>query len=253
MLCDVESNKAIVLAQFTDCHLFSSTAGLHHGHNVFNNLKAVLNNIKQNNSIDFLVFTGDLTQDHTEQSYQHFVHLVHDCEIELPIYYVAGNHDDPLLLAKYFSKPPFVSEASIDSTHWQVQFIESKSNNPSGYISKQALTRLSGAVVQNKKQLLMMHHHPIDVGYFIDKHGLENKTDFWQIVHQYNNMAGIACGHVHGAMTLNNGSVPLYTCPATSMQFDPAVDGVGALDDGPGYRLFYLYDDGELKTEVIQL
>jgi Icc protein len=261
------NNTPIVLAQITDSHLFSSPDGLHHGHNVLENLKKVLLSISNNPNIDCVVFTGDLTQDHTEQSYQNFVDCVHQCNVVVPIYYLAGNHDEPNLLAKYFSESPFMSNKEINLPHWQVQLVDSKSATPAGYVSEPSLEKLKSVIKPDKHQLLMMHHHPIDVGYFIDKHGLQNKADFWQAINGYNNIKAIACGHVHSAMQLTHTvsqplseqseklkePVILYTCPATSIQFDPNVDGVAALVKGPGYRLFYLHAEGQLNTDVVSL
>jgi Icc protein len=254
------SKQTIVFAQITDSHLFSSVDSLHHGHNVFKNLKKVLLSICDDPAIKFIIFTGDLTQDHTEQSYQNFVDCVQECHISVPIYYLAGNHDEPGLLAKYFSVSPFQADKEINLSHWQIQLIDSKSETPAGYVSEQALNTLQSAIKKNKKQLIMMHHHPIDVGYFIDNHGLQNKDVFWQVINAYSNIKAIACGHVHGDMMLTNPithslkePVTLYTCPATSIQFDPNVDGVSALAKGPGYRIFQLDADGELNTNVVIL
>ena len=249
-------SKPIVLAQVTDSHLFSSKQGLHH---VYENLTKVLQHIASNPSIDYIVFTGDLTQDHSEQSYQNFADCVIKCGVIAPIYYVAGNHDEPELLAKYFAAAPFIADKEINLSHWQVQLVDSKSATPAGYVSDKALIKLQSVIKQYKHQLLMMHHHPIDVGYFIDEHGLQNKTAFWQVLNGYNNIKAIACGHVHGEHLLtkklinHKAPLPLYTCPATSIQFDPSVDGVAALNKGPAYRLFNLYDDGQLTTQVTYL
>ncbi len=253
------NDKAIVLAQITDSHLFSSPDGLHHGHNVLGNLKKVLLSICDNPKIEYIIFTGDLTQDHTEQSYQNFVDCVHECGVAVPSYYLAGNHDEPELLAKYFSVSPFIADKEMNFPDWQVQLVDSKSATPAGDVNEQALVTLQSAIKQDKHQLLMMHHHPIDVGYFIDKHGLQNKAAFWQAINSYNNIKAIACGHVHGDMRLSKKlphhkePLTLYTCPATSIQFDPSVDGVAALAKGPGYRIFYLYPEGKLRTDVVSL
>ncbi|ALO35765.1 3',5'-cyclic-nucleotide phosphodiesterase [Colwellia sp. MT41] len=270
---DSPENKPIVLAQISDSHLFSSVNGLHHGHNVLANLRKVLLSICHNRQIDYVIFTGDLTQDHSEQSYQNFVDLVHECGIAVPIYYLAGNHDEPELLAQYFSAAPFTSDTTIDHPHWQIQLLDSKSATPAGYVAEQALVKLQKAIKADKHQLVMMHHHPIDVGYFIDKYGLQNKSAFWQAIDDFDNIKAIACGHVHSAMQLTKqgkqavktvhlapekstpakAPVTLYTCPATSIQFDPSVDGVAALAKGPGYRIFYLYRNGQLDSDVINL
>jgi Icc protein len=253
------SDKPIVLAQITDSHLFADTNGLHHGHNVMKNLSKVLHNIQKSPEIDLVIFTGDLTQDHTEQSYQNFVDCVDNSGIELPFYYLAGNHDEPEILDKYLNALPFYSSNSVDYVHWQIQLLESKSLTPAGYVSKQSLVALEKTINVNQHQLIMMHHHPIDVGYFIDKHGLQNKGDFWRAMNVYDNIKVIACGHVHSErefkkqLSNNQEAVTVYTCPATSIQFDPDFDGVAALKKGPGYRVFYLYPDGKFHSNVVYL
>ena len=266
-------DKPLVFAQISDSHLFAEVEGLHHGHNVFANLTSVLTNINVNKDISFIVFTGDLSQDHSEQSYQLFVDCVNYCNIKLPIYFLAGNHDEITLLDKYFSTPPFNSNKVINLAAWQLQLIDSKSDTPSGYVSKESLSALSKTIDPNKHQIVMMHHNPIDVGYFIDKHGLKNQQDFWCVMNQYSNINAVACGHVHRAMQLTQPvkflpsdeeysalnpkqqitslPVTLYTCPATSIQFDPAIDSVAALPQGPGYRLFHLFDSGKIASNVL--
>lgn len=253
------NKKSIIIAQITDSHLFSEKEGLHHGHNVYKNLTRVLQAIYQSPEIDYIVFSGDLTQDHTKQSYQNFVDAVHEAKIETPFYYLAGNHDEPELLAQYLSQAPFISSTTINHGHWQVQLLNSKGDTPSGYVHRQEFTKLKHAIKADKHQLLMMHHHPIDLGYFIDKHGLVNKTEFWQNISSYDNIKAIACGHVHGAHELTKqlvdgrALVTLYTCPATSIQFDPKVDGVAALAKGPAYRLYTLQQQGTISSKIIML
>ena len=266
----IKAKQAFVLAQITDSHLFADRQGLHHGHNVYDNLLKVLNDIASNPAIDCMVFTGDLTQDHSEQSYQNFVNAVLKSHVKIPIYYVAGNHDEPAFLKKHLSKAPFSSETTIDLCGWQIQLVASKSDTPAGFVSDLAFKKLKASIVPSKHQLLMMHHHPIDVGYFIDKHGLQNKAQFWQQIATFSNIKAIACGHVHGAMQLtqlpenkssihnqgeinSNDKVTLYTCPATSIQFDPSIECVSALNKGPGYQLFHLDVDGGLHQEVMYL
>ena len=65
--------ETFVIAQFTDCHLFADKQLQHYGANVWDNLNSVLADITARTNINCAVFTGDSTQDHTEESYQHFV------------------------------------------------------------------------------------------------------------------------------------------------------------------------------------
>lgn len=248
-----------VIAQFSDSHLFADPMGLHCGINVLANLTRVLENISQNADIDYIVFTGDLTQDHTEQSYQNFVATIQQTKIKVPVLFLAGNHDEHDLLNQYLSPAPFSSDKVINCPGWQVQLINSKSNTPSGFVSPNEIVNLSQAIDNSRNQLIMMHHHPVDVGYFIDNHGLENQGQFWQAMAENQSVRAIACGHVHRASNIKKYSVmptqhlDVYTCPSTSIQFDPQVNYVSALCQGPAYRLFFLHQNGDLASQIIQL
>jgi Icc protein len=249
----------IVIAQFTDCHLFADINGLHHGANVYQNLLKVLSLIAQDKNVDIIVFTGDLTQDHSKQSYVNFVQAVHLANIVKPFYFLAGNHDEFHLLNHYLTPPPFEPKKFIESEHWQICLLNTKSATPAGFVSEQSLLTLCKNINRNKKQLLFTHHHPIDVNYFIDKHGLANKPELWQALEKSPSITAIACGHVHRALDLvqkiNDKTIQVLTCPATSIQFDPQAETVKALEtttgQGIGYRRINLYKEGYLTTQVI--
>ena len=101
------------IAQITDCHLFCQTDALHYGANVYQNLISVLQEIKNKSDVQVIVFTGDITQDHSEASYQLFVEAVLKSGVQVPFYYLAGNHDEHELLDKYLSIPPFKRDKLI--------------------------------------------------------------------------------------------------------------------------------------------
>lgn len=247
--------KTFIVAQFSDCHLFSDKETEHYGANVWQNLTQVLTDISQRKNIDCAVFTGDLTQDHSELSYQNFVEAVEQAKLTIPVYFLAGNHDDNVMISKYLTAPNFHTSNIINNDFWQVQLLNSKSETPSGLVSEIALSELTQQIDKNKFQILMMHHHPIDIGYYIDKHGLKNQEAFWQTVNQLNavnmNIKAIACGHVHRASQLVRNKVDIYTCPATSVQFGDTKDIMASIV--PSYRLLYLTHNGTISSEVITL
>ena len=241
-------------AQITDCHLYADKKALHYGANVYANLCHILSEIKVTACIEFIVFTGDLTQDHTELSYQNFVDAVNRVGITIPLYFLAGNHDDNLSLTTHLSKSPFAADKSIELDHWQVLLVDSKSDTPAGYIKESEIDRLLCRVQKTKHQLVLLHHHPMHVGYFIDKHGLTNQKEFLSTLNQIDNLKGVGCGHVHNAMEFSlyqnqdNKTVPLFTCPATSIQFEKSPTHVINSGTSPGYRLYYLKRDGHLSS-----
>jgi Icc protein len=250
-------NNPPKIAQISDCHLYGDNTALHHGANVYQNLVTVLQDIKSE-SIDAIVFTGDLTQDHSAASYQHFVNAFAQANISVVTYYLAGNHDEPLLLNKYLNLVPFKQDKQITLGNWEINLLDSKSETPAGFVNDEQLNKISqlkqAAKNQSLHRFLMMHHHPIDVGYFIDRHGLENQDDFWCAVESNKQIKAIACGHIHQALTIkptNSGrSVNLYTCPATSIQFDPKKETVASNGQSAGYRIFTLHENGRVESEV---
>ena len=245
--------ETFVIAQFSDCHLFADKQAKHLGANVWQNLNRVLTDIAQRKNVDGIVFTGDLTQDHTEDSYHHFVHAIEQAKFAIPVYFLAGNHDDRALLSQHLVEPNFQPNKMLYNDFWQIQLLDSKSDTPSGLVSSQNLQALSQQMDSTKFQLLMMHHHPIDVGYYIDKHGLLAQDDFWKTIAELNEkngqIKGIACGHVHRAVHLSKLNVDVYTCPATSVQFGDTKEEIGSIL--PSYQLLYLESNGTMSREII--
>ncbi len=245
--------KTFTVAQFSDCHLFADKNAKHFGANVWQNLTQVLTDITLRNTIDCAVFTGDLTQDHSELSYQYFVDAIAQAKFTIPVYYLAGNHDDKKMIAKYLTEPNFQTHNIISHDFWQLQLLDSKSETPSGLVNQKTLDELAQRIDKSKFQLLMMHHHPVNIGYDIDKHGLINQKAFWQVVNQLNNanmkIKAIACGHVHRASQLSKHQVDIYTCPATSVQFGDTKEKMASIV--PSYRLLYLNRKGTIMSEII--
>lgn len=252
-------NNSFVMAQLSDCHLFEDINALFYGVNVYDNLLNVLRDIQSNKAIDVIVFTGDLSQDHSEASYQNFVKAVRESNISKAFYFIAGNHDDPELLNHYLSKPLFYNTEKFNVKSWDFHLLNSQSETPAGYLPPEKIEGIVGNTHPTHHQFIFMHHNPVDVGYFIDKHALVNQDEFWLSARKLINLKGIGCGHIHRdlvimpnekATTHKKNHVPLYACPATSIQFDPFAEGVSALNEKPGYRLFTFFDSGEITTET---
>ncbi|XQW84181.1 metallophosphoesterase [Thalassotalea piscium] len=245
-------NVDLTFAQFTDCHLFADKHQHHLGACVYQNLVDVLKEIKQVPALDFAIFTGDLTQDHSIASYQNFVDAVTDSQLTIPVYWLAGNHDDISQMKHFLVNPPFNNAESIDSEKWQVLLLNSKSDTPAGEVSTAQLASLQSLIHPKKYQILMMHHHAVDLGFFIDKHGLKNQQEFWQTINLYPSIKAVACGHVHNALMKihpdSTAKVPVLTCPATSIQFDQTADTATSAQLPAGFRIHQLCSSGEVRS-----
>jgi Icc protein len=267
LLQHTKQQKIIRIAQFSDCHLFADLAQEHHGANVFNHLLKVLTHIANISALDCAIFTGDLTQDHSDQSYQRFVEAVNLSGIDVPIYFIAGNHDEHKQLNQHLTLAPFNGNKTLVFDYWQLLLVNSKSDTPAGFVDDKELTRIKmnntalnakevgylAIDIQTPHTMVFMHHHPLDVGYFIDRHGLQNQDEFWQAINSNKCIRLIACGHVHRGIDMFHQGVELFTCPATSVEFDKHPEVLNVTTTGPGYRLFELYPDGRHVSQCVYL
>ena len=252
----------ITVVQISDSHLFADKQALHCGVNVYHNFQRIIEQLSQITSLDAIVFTGDLTQDHSEDSYRLFQQTVIKARLTSPFYFLAGNHDSPELMLRLLSGKPFNNANAFSIANWRFVLLSSKSATPAGVIQHSELQRLKQENQTNDHLWCFMHHHPINVGYFIDRHPLTNANEFWQVAKQCSALKGVACGHVHRGQTLftqsdalscKDNQIPLLTCPATSIQFDPKADTVSALAKGPGYRLFTFEESGQWSSSLYHL
>jgi Icc protein len=247
-------SEKFIVVQISDSHLFAEKSGLHHNTNVYQNLIKVLHKIKQLPHIDVIIFTGDLTQDHTNASYQLFVQAFEECAIITPVYYLAGNHDEPTLLNHHLVSAPFCQAKIIETNDWQILLMASKSDTPAGEVTQQQFDQVANNIDVKKSQLLLMHHHPVDAGFFIDQHGLNNQQQFSDFIESFPSIVAVGCGHIHQALTLpialTKRVVNLYSCPATSIQFDITSATVAKNTQGPGFRQFVLQKNKQFFTDV---
>lgn len=247
-------SDSLNFVQISDSHLYADKKALHYGAPVYSNLVEIFKQIRVMDEVEFIVFTGDLTQDHSSESYQNFVDAVHSSNCDKPIYYLSGNHDDTQLMSEYFDGKPFLPSKVINHRFWQIQLVSTKSETPAGVVSANECQRVLTSCDKSKHQLLMMHHHPVPVGYFIDRHGLTNHQQFVAMANDITSLKGVCCGHVHNALDiplkLDDRHVTLFTCPATSIQFDKYAQVVENANIPGGFRTYSLTRRGDIHSTV---
>jgi len=93
------ARNTISLLHITDTHLFGSPEGTLLEMNTHNSLNHVINIVKQNETeIDFILATGDIAQDASEEAYKSFMNIMGDLGI---LYrWIPGNHDDLSMMEK---------------------------------------------------------------------------------------------------------------------------------------------------------
>ncbi|MGH8266230.1 MAG: phosphodiesterase, partial [Steroidobacteraceae bacterium] len=213
--------SVVRLTHFTDPHLYGDEAGTLRGVATLPALTAALAHAQRRDwPPDALLVTGDLVQD-DPAGYPHFRRLF--SAFGLPVLCIAGNHDEPQALRRELSRAPFVIGGHVDLGRWRIVLLDSCiPGSASGRLSGETLSELEAALLGAGKRhcLVCLHHHPVPMASrWLDRVGLENAAEFFQVIDRHHNVRAIAWGHVHQTYDGLRKGVRLLATPATCAQF----------------------------------
>jgi len=236
------------LIQLTDTHLFSNDEQELFGVKSNLKFKEVINKIiaEEINDTDMIFLTGDISQDETIESYQKIAD--HLSSLNIPIYWIPGNHDDLIRMETVFQNTAnFNYHRHLSLPEWQFIFLNTKvEGRGDGLLSQSELALLTSELVSSsphKKIAIVMHHHPAPVGTpLIDHYILENADEFWNIV-RGTKVELIICGHVHGDYRFKHNDIMIESSPATCMQWEKGSSEL-KIDTSIGYKIYYFDENG---------
>ena len=201
---------------------------------------------------DFLLVTGDVAQEPTAKTYQRLADLLHN--IEIPCYFLPGNHDDYPLMQKHLNSNNFHTLTRASLGQWQILFLATNViNQPYGRLSKEALKELKKTLETYNHQhtLIAMHHHPVPIhSAWMDSINLQNAEEFLALLNAYPHVKAVTFGHIHQEFDEQHNGIRFLGSPSTCQQFVPNQKNMIFSDLPPGFRSIALGDTGELATNV---
>lgn len=246
--------ESIKIAQLSDLHICADSSAKIHGINPYKNLLRAINDLKTR-EIDLVLLTGDNSEDGSCQSYR----LIGEAfsTVNLPIYAIPGNHDDPKNMAKILSSFKInlkkIHEISKD---WRIIFLNSKVLNEHwGNLEQSELDFLEYSLknLDKKNTLVCLHHHPISIqSPWMDKYMLKNNDNFLKILMQNSNIKLVIFGHIHQEFDALIKNIRFLSAPSTHVQFQPGAISRKFDEKTPGYRYFILNED-KFNTQVVRL
>lgn len=241
------------IVQISDVHLCSDSKRTLLGVNTHESFLAVLDLLRsEQEKIDFLVFSGDMSQDASVTAYKNIATLLQPFQV--PVYCVPGNHDDPQVMASVYPCDTVLLDRHILLKNWQIILLSShKPGAVEGYLDHSQLHYLQQCLqaYPEHQAIVMFHHQPIPVGSrWLDQLGLTNAHEFWQTVAPYSNVKHVFFGHVHQVVEQEKNGIHCYSAPATCIQFMRKQAHFGLENLPPGYRWIHLYENGQLETGI---
>jgi len=179
----LQNNQTDILkfVHITDTHLLNQPKETLHSLNTKKSLETVLSQSQiRYPDIDFLLFTGDISQTGTKESYMLFKSVIQ--QYDLPSYCIPGNHDTPKLLQHIIHNCPDNSISIIQLGKFSLVLLNTwVKNKEHGMITQCCLRQLEDHLKNSEDQfnVIAIHHPPVLINSkWLDEIGLQNKTEF---------------------------------------------------------------------------
>ncbi len=239
--------------QLSDTHIQSKQGGHLWQVDVDANLVAVIERLKTHHwPADLILVTGDLVQDEGAAAYRRFHEFL--APLEVPVYCLPGNHDDPTILSETLVDNTVREQRHAIAGNWQFILLDSTmKDSPNGYLAESELLFLDSmlATYTNHHTMVCLHHQPVPIGSaWLDTMTVSNGAEFFAIVDKHPHVKAVIWGHIHQAFAQQRRGIALLSAPSTCVQFQPAQATPKADTLTPGYRWFELHEDGHIKSGV---
>lgn len=249
---DSSNQRVLNVLQITDTHLHADTEGTLLGLNTYQSLRLVTAEALSSHVPDLVLATGDLVHDGSPAAYR--LIKSHLKELGVPVYCLAGNHDEAQSLRKTLPGGLVRYSDHAFSGNWQFIFLDSTiPGSEAGHLREEQLELLEAHLSKAPDQhtLVCMHHQPVPVGSeWLDTMAVDNPGDFFTIIDRHPQVRGILWGHVHQEYERQRNNVRLMASPSTCIQFKPLSSRFAVDECPPGYRWLRLHPDGRIETGI---
>lgn len=246
----------IRLIQITDSHLFKQEQEELLGINTQASFDQVLAEIQQSDfDCDFILATGDLVQDSSDEGYQRFCQRI--SKLDKLTFWIPGNHDfQPKMFDILEQKQGKVKSQKriLVGERWQILMLDSQVFGvPHGRLGQYQLDWLIDKLKEHPERysLIVLHHHILSTNSaWLDQHNLRNAHELAQCLLPFSNVKGILHGHIHQQVDAKWNGYKIMATPSTSIQFKPDNNAFTLDSLQPGWREIELHSNGEILTKV---
>jgi Icc protein len=197
---------------------------------------------------DFIVASGDLVSDESEESYRRLQTLLRP--LEAPVHFLMGNHDDRVAFRRVF-QPEAPSSADPVCEAFErggVRFLLLDSTLPGkveGCLGGEQLDWLEAelTVDPSRPTWIFIHHQPLPIYIrWLDALGLQNQEEFLAVLTRHPQVEVISSGHVHQARRWRYGGALFLSVPALAFQFSSTNQKPEITREPPAFRRFEIRD-----------
>jgi 3',5'-cyclic-AMP phosphodiesterase len=203
---------------------------------------------------DLVLTTGDLVDGGGREEYRHLRRLL--APLPMPVYLVAGNHDDRAALVDEFSDHRYLPRSGeflhyvFDAGDLRVVVMDTViPGKVGGEVCDQRLGWLSARLTEAPRRptVVVMHHPPFSTGIeFMDDYGFDGGAPLGALIARHDNVEAMLAGHLHRRISVRWHGTVVTTAPSTAHQvalhLEPGAAGHFSLE--PPACLLHLWRPG---------
>jgi Icc protein len=228
-------DKLFTFALISDTHLGKEPGYCYRNVSPAKNLTKVLSeiiNLPQKPA--FLIHAGDVCGDkENEPEAESYIFAQSMfAKLDIPLYYVAGNHDDPDLMRRHLSmgeKRDLQDHGNSLVYSFNFKGVLSivldarLEGELAGYLPAEQLGVLTALLEKTSEpSLIFLHYPPVELGSkWIDSQMLlRNRNELLsQLKKHKQKILGVFFGHAHHSLQIHHNGLNLVSCPSTIFQF----------------------------------
>jgi 3',5'-cyclic AMP phosphodiesterase CpdA len=256
----------MLIAQISDTHIVAKGELLHGRVDSAAHLRQALEQLRTLDTVpDCVLLTGDLTNDGSEQQYDHLRELL--APLTIPCYAIPGNHDrrEPMRAAFHDRAwmPKKAGEPvcySFDLDPLRVIALDTLVEGADGgELGDEQLRYLARSLddATGRPVLIALHHPPLASGIpSMDTMRLRSPEKLAAIVERYANIERVICGHLHRAMHARWHGTTVSVSPSTVDQIYLAFarsTPAAAIAEPIGMQLHYWTETDRLITHTVPI
>lgn len=191
---------------------------------------------------DFIVASGDLISDESEESYRRLQALLQP--VEAPVHFLMGNHDDRTAFRRVFrpDAPPSDDPVFEAFERAGIRFLLLDSSLPGkveGDLAGEQLDWLEAELTAHpdRPTWIFLHHQPLPIYIrWLDALGLQNPARFLAVLGRHPQVEVVSYGHVHQTRRWRYDGALFLGVPALAFQFSPVNQEAEITQELPAFR-----------------
>ena len=250
---NTDTAKGLRVVQVSDCHVSSDPAANYRGIRSGSTLQSLLPAIRDFQP-DLLLLTGDVSEDTSPESYGRVSALL--SSIETPVLALPGNHDDPVVMARYFPRGPWDGPMFHALEDWQFVLLDStRPGEICGFFDEERIDGLRQGLARSKAEhlLVALHHQPVEVGSpCFDRYPLQAPEALLGLLDNEPRVRCVAWGHIHQDYSSEYNGIRMLGSPSTAANTRPGTEKFTLDEFGPACRWLILGGEGDIKTGLLR-